>query len=221
MTTVNLPRGASLAALPGFQEQNACGGSARALAGLGLAGSGGVIPSLSRSAFSYSSLDGADVNDESRLPAGLFEDDDDDAVDPLQLEKKIRGVQKKLRRVQQIEQQAGSGQALDSGQQNLLRSKCLLQASLQQLLEQWAYLEPALIEQQQQASLAIADSECAVCLEEYTADTPAIRTSCCGYHFHKGCLMQCVETKGQCPICSADKASCKVVEQRKLARVAQ
>ena len=33
------------------------------------------------------------------------------------IERKIRGVQKKLRRVQQIEEQAANGQVLDAGQQ--------------------------------------------------------------------------------------------------------
>ena len=72
-----------------------------------------------------------------------------------------------------------------------------------------------LLEQQEQRLLAIADSECAVCLEEYTAKAPAIRTSCCGYHFHRHCLMQCLESKGHCPICSTAKQMCKVVEQRR------
>jgi len=141
--------------------------------------------------------------------SGLGED-----VDPLQLEKKIRGVQKKLRRVQQIEEQAGNGLALDSGQQTLRSSKLTLQASLQQLLQKWALLEPVLIEQQAQRMLAIANSECAVCLDEYSPEKPAIRTSCCGYHFHKQCLQQCIESKNHCPICFSDKATCRVVEQR-------
>ena len=51
-------------------------------------------------------------------------------ISPLQIEKKIRAVQKKLRRVQMIEQTAGSDNAaLDSGQQVLLASKPRLQAS--------------------------------------------------------------------------------------------
>ena len=96
------------------------------------------------------------------------------------IERKIRGVQKKLRRVQQIEEQAANGQVLDAGQQALRGSKLALQSSLQQLLEQWAVLEPVLIEQQAQRMLAIADSECAVCLDEYDSERPPIRTSCCG-----------------------------------------
>lgn len=75
-------------------------------------------------------------------------------------------------------------------------------------------LEPALLEQQEQRMLAIANSECAICLEEYSADTPGIRTSCCGYHFHNSCLQQCIDSTGHCPICSAPKGSCKVVQQR-------
>jgi hypothetical protein len=133
--------------------------------------------------------------------------------DPLLIEKKIRAVQKKLRRVQTIEQ--GSGSDLDSGQQVLLASKPRLQALLAQLLEQWAVLEPALLEQQQKSNEAIANSECAICLEEYSADSPGIRTSCCGYHFHNSCLQQCIESTGHCPICSAPKNLCKVVQQRR------
>jgi len=135
-------------------------------------------------------------------------------ADPVQLEKKIRGVQKKLRRVQTIEEQATAGQALDAGQQALRSSKAELQITLQQLLQQWAVLEPVLIQQQAQRMLAIANSECAVCLDEYSPDNPAIRTSCCGYHFHKQCLQQCINSKNHCPICFCDKATCKVVEQR-------
>eukprot|EP00308_Calcidiscus_leptoporus_P024210 CAMPEP_0119355014 /NCGR_PEP_ID=MMETSP1334-20130426/3942_1 /TAXON_ID=127549 /ORGANISM="Calcidiscus leptoporus, Strain RCC1130" /LENGTH=1106 /DNA_ID=CAMNT_0007368737 /DNA_START=103 /DNA_END=3423 /DNA_ORIENTATION=+ len=148
-----------------------------------------------------------------RLPEedlGLLGED----IDPMGIERKIRGVQKKLRRVQQIEEQAANGQVLDAGQQALRSSKLSLQSSLQQLLQQWAVLEPVLIEQQAQKMLAIADSECAVCLDEYDAERPAIRTSCCGYHFHKLCLLQCIQSKSHCPICFADQASCKVVEQR-------
>ena len=65
-----------------------------------------------------------------------------------------------------------------------------------------------------QQLLAIADSECAICLEGYSADNPGIRTACCGYHFHHTCLQQCIEQQGHCPICSAPKGSCKVVQQR-------
>lgn len=137
-----------------------------------------------------------------------------DDVDPVGLERKIRGVQKKLRRVQQIEEQAANGHALDSGQLALRDSKGSLQASLQELLQKWAVLEPVLLEQQAQRMASIANSECAVCLDEYSPDNPAIRTSCCGYHFHKACLMQCIKSKDRCPICLANKAQCKVVEQR-------
>ena len=65
-----------------------------------------------------------------------------------------------------------------------------------------------------QRMLAIANSECAICLEEYSLDSPGIRTSCCGYHFHHRCLQQCIDSTGLCPICSAPKGSCKVVQQR-------
>ena len=99
--------------------------------------------------------------------------------------------------------------------QVLLASKPRLQALLAQLLQQWAVLEPALLEQQQQKMLAIADSECAICLEPYSEDQPGIRTSCCGYHFHHSCLQSCIDSTGHCPICSAPKGSCKVVQQRR------
>ena len=35
-----------------------------------------------------------------------------------------------------------------------------------------------------------------------------------GYHFHHRCLQQCIDSTGHCPICSAPKGSCKVVQQR-------
>ena len=179
-----------------------------------------------------------------------------DLNDPLLIEKKIRAVQKKLRRVQTIEQ--GPQKDIDSAQQVrpqlpprlvpplhapracslvpplpplvpplptrasppcmsqvLLASKPRLQAGLAGLLQQWAVLEPALLEQQQQKMLAIANSECAICLEEYTTEEPGIRTSCCGYHFHHSCLQQCIDSTGHCPICSAPRGSCKVVQQRR------
>ena len=133
---------------------------------------------------------------------------------------RLNKLQKKLRRVQGIEEQVGTGSSLDNGQQMLLSSKPRLQSSLSHLLQQWATLEPILLEQQEQRLLAIADSECAVCLEEYTAEAPAIRTSCCGYHFHRRCLQQCLESKGHCPICSTEAAKAKVVEQRRPTRAA-
>jgi len=139
---------------------------------------------------------------------------EENTSDPLLIEKKIRAVQKKLRRVQVIEDLISQGTALDHGQQALLSSKTRLQAQLHHLLQQWAVLEPVLLEQQEQRMLAIANSECAICLEEYDASTPGIRTSCCGYHFHRSCLQQCLDTAGVCPICSAGKGLCKVVEQR-------
>tara|TARA_B110001452_G_scaffold2427_1_gene2071 strand:- start:138 stop:2777 length:2640 start_codon:yes stop_codon:yes gene_type:complete len=139
--------------------------------------------------------------------------------DPVLVERKIRAVQKKLRRVQGIEEQVASagasGGTIDAGQQMLLSSKPRLQSSLFHLLQQWATLEPMLLEQQEQRLLAIADSECAVCLEEYSTQQPAIRTSCCGYHFHRQCLQQCLASKGHCPICSTEAAKAKVVEQRR------
>ena len=98
--------------------------------------------------------------------------------------------------------------------QALLTSKPRLQATLHHLLQQWAVLEPVLLEQQEQRMLAIANSECAICLEEYSPDTPGIRTSCCGYHFHRSCLQSCLELNGHCPICSVSRGQCKVVEQR-------
>jgi len=119
-----------------------------------------------------------------------------------------------LRRVQTIEELVAQGSSLDAGQQTLFSSKPRLQSQLHQLLQQWAVLEPVLLEQQEQRMLAIANSECAICLEEYDADRPGIRTSCCGYHFHRRCLQQCLDTAGLCPICSASKGMCKVVEQR-------
>ena len=54
--------------------------------------------------------------------------------------------------------------------QVLLASKPRLQALLAQLLQQWAVLEPVLIQRDQMRMLAIAESECAVCLEEYDED---------------------------------------------------
>ena len=105
---------------------------------------------------------------------------EENTSDPLLIEKKIRAVQKKLRRVQVIEDLISQGTALDHGQQALLSSKTRLQAQLHHLLQQWAVLEPVLLEQQEQRMLAIANSECAICLEEYDASTPGIRTSCCG-----------------------------------------
>ena len=157
----------------------------------------------------------ADTADDVAAAALLGFSSEETISDPVLVEKKIRALQKKMRRVQGIEEQAGSGSALDSGQQMLLSSKPRLQSSLSHLLQQWATLEPILLEQQEQRLLAIADSECAVCLEEYSSKTPAIRTSCCGYHFHRRCLQQCLDSKGHCPICSTTKASCKVVEQRR------
>ena len=157
----------------------------------------------------------ADTADDVAAAALLGFSSEETISDPVLVEKKIRALQKKMRRVQGIEEQAESGSALDHGQQMLLSSKPRLQSSLSHLLQQWATLEPILLEQQEQRLLAIADSECAVCLEEYSSKAPAIRTSCCGYHFHRTCLLQCLESKGHCPICSTDKASCKVVEQRR------
>ena len=78
------------------------------------------------------------------------------------IEKKIRAVQKKLRRVQTIESEKSST-TIDSAQQVLLASKPRLQALLAGLLQQWAVLEPALLEQQAQKMLAIANAECAIC----------------------------------------------------------
>jgi len=135
-------------------------------------------------------------------------------ADPITIEKKIRAIQKKLRRVQEMEERNTQALPLDAGQIELLRSKPKLQRSLQLLLEQWAVLEPKIIQQQAQRMAALANSECAVCLDEYSADAQAIRTSCCGYHFHKSCLQQCIDSKGHCPICFADKVQCRVVEQR-------
>ena len=127
--------------------------------------------------------------------------------DPMLIEKRIRAVQKKLRRVQEIESKAGaaasaaaksvapagggaaggslggasgggagtagscgtggcSAGGLDAGQQALLASKPLLKSELQQLLRQWAMIEPVLREQQEMRLAAIGDSECAVCLDE-------------------------------------------------------
>ena len=119
--------------------------------------------------------------------------------DPMLIEKRIRAVQKKLRRVQEIESKAvaaphrgrnrcrqggsavgslgggsgggtggtggscggggcsGSG-GLDAGQQALLASKPLLKSELQQLLRQWAMIEPVLREQQEMRLAAIGDS---------------------------------------------------------------
>ena len=85
----------------------------------------------------------------------------------------------------------------------------------------WQVLEPALLAEQNEKMLAIANSECAICLEEYTAEEPGIRTACCGYHFHNSCLQQCIEANGHCPICSAPKGSCKVVQQRRPAAAAK
>lgn len=177
--------------------------------------------------------------------------------DPMLIEKRIRAVQKKLRRVQEIESKAiaaaasgakpvpsGGGSAvgslgggsgggtggtggscgsggcsgsggLDAGQQALLASKPLLKSELQQLLRQWAMIEPVLREQQEMRLAAIGDSECAVCLDEYDQGHPPIRTTCCGYHFHHPCLQQCLEQKGQCPICGVERKQCKVLAQRR------
>jgi hypothetical protein len=113
----------------------------------------------------------------------LAEDEDASLAadaDPIAIEKKIRGIQKKLRRVQEMEERTSNALPLDAGQQELLRSKPKLQRSLQLLLEQWAVLEPKMILQQAQRMAALANSECAVCLDEYSADAQAIRTSCCG-----------------------------------------
>ena len=174
--------------------------------------------------------------------------------DLMLIEKRIRAVQKKLRRVQEIESKAiaaaasgakpvpsGGGSAvgslgggsgggtggscgsggcsgsggLDAGQQALLASKPLLKSELQQLLRQWAMIEPVLREQQEMRLAAIGDSECAVCLDEYDQGHPPIRTTCCGYHFHHPCLQQCLEQKGQCPICGVERKQCKVLAQRR------
>ena len=155
----------------------------------------------------------ADAADDAAAAALLGIASQEATQDPLLIEKKIRAVQKKLRRVQTIEE-LGAGTHLDSGQQVLLASKPRLQAYLTQLLQQWALLEPALLEKQERQLLAIADSECAICLEEYSTETPGIRTSCCGYHFHRECLKHCIDSTGHCPICSTPKGSCKVVQQR-------
>jgi len=160
----------------------------------------------------------ADAADDAAAAALLGASSEEATKDPLLIEKKIRAVQKKLRRVQTIEQQSGSdSSALDAGQQVLLASKPRLQKQLSTLLEQWAVLEPALLEKQEQQLLAIANSECAICLEEYSADNQGIRTSCCGYHFHVTCLQQCIDSTGHCPICAAPKGQCKVVQQRRAA----
>ncbi|EOD42169.1 hypothetical protein EMIHUDRAFT_447616 [Emiliania huxleyi CCMP1516] len=151
---------------------------------------------------------GAPGGDDEALLAEVAE------ADPLGIEKKIRAIQKKLRRVQEIEERAARSLPVDGDQLMLLGSKPKLQRSLRLLLDQWAVLEPRLIEQQAQRMAALANSECAVCLEEYSSAFSAIRTSCCGYHFHKTCLQQCIESKGHCPICFADKTQCRVVEQR-------
>ena len=75
------------------------------------------------------------------------------------------------------------GLALDGGQQALLASKGQLQASLTHLLKQWAVLEPALLELQEQRMLAIANSECAVCLDDYSPEArTAITPSSCRHH---------------------------------------
>uniref|UniRef100_A0A6T9NRR5 RING-type domain-containing protein n=1 Tax=Haptolina ericina TaxID=156174 RepID=A0A6T9NRR5_9EUKA len=166
--------------------------------------------------FSWSASErvSADAADDAAAAALLVVVSEESTDDPIMIEKKIRAVQKKLRRVQVIEELVGQGSSLDNGQQALFASKPRLLAQLHQLLQQWAVLEPALLEQQEQRMLAIANSECAICLEEYDSDRPGIRTSCCGYHFHRRCLQQCLDTAGLCPICSASKGSCKVVEQR-------
>jgi len=156
----------------------------------------------------------ADAADDAAAAALLGAASEESTNDPILIEKKIRAVQKKLRRVQTIEELVAQGSSLDNGQQALFASKPRLQSQLHQLLQQWAVLEPVLLEQQEQRMLAIANSECAICLEEYDADRPGIRTSCCGYHFHRRCLQQCLDTAGLCPICSASKGACKVVEQR-------
>ena len=69
-----------------------------------------------------------------------------------------------------LRHQVAHGLALDGGQQALLASKEQLQASLTHLLKQWAVLEPALLELQEQRMLAIANSECAVCLDDYSPE---------------------------------------------------
>jgi|LauGreDrversion4_1035100.scaffolds.fasta_scaffold08276_2 hypothetical protein len=184
------------------------------------------LPEAQSCSLSWSGPNGraaADAADEAAAAALLGSASEEATKDPLLIEKKIRAVQKKLRRVQTIEQQqlqvGSEGSALDDGQQVLLASKPRLQAQLTTLLQQWAVLEPALLERQEQQLLAIRDSECAICLEEYSLEHQGIRTSCCGYHFHNKCLQQCIEKNGHCPICSAPRGMCKVVQQR--ARQAQ
>jgi len=137
--------------------------------------------------FSWSANDRAiiDAADDAAAAALLGATMEDNADDPVLIEKKIRAVQKKLRRVQTIEELVSHGSALDNGQQALFASKPRLQSQLHQLLRQWAVLEPVLLEQQEQRMLAIANSECAICLEEYDADRPGIRTSCCGAIFSR------------------------------------
>ena len=184
------------------------------------------LPEAQSCSLSWSGPNGraaADAADEAAAAALLGSSSEEAINDPFLIEKKIRAVQKKLRRVQTIEQQqlqvGSEGSVLDGGQQVLLASKPRLQAQLTTLLQQWAVLEPALLERQEQQLLAIRDSECAICLEEYSLEHQGIRTSCCGYHFHNQCLQQCIESNGHCPICSAPRGMCKVVQQR--ARQAQ
>jgi len=171
-------------------------------------GRGAAPARLPGRVLSLESMSLAPLEDDEALLAEVAE------ADPLGIEKKIRAIQKKLRRVQEIEERAARSLPVDGDQLMLLGSKPKLQRSLRLLLDQWAVLEPRLIEQQAQRMAALANSECAVCLEEYSSAFSAIRTSCCGYHFHKTCLQQCIESKGHCPICFADKTQCRVVEQR-------
>ncbi len=172
-----------------------------------------------------------------------------------------------------LRHQVAHGLALDGGQQALLASKEQLQASLTHLLKQWAVLEPALLELQEQRMLAIANSECAVCLDDYSpeastvimpssdksssdkspysyllelrsgsrcgrrrrfaraaaaitstasASSNALRPRCRDIRrdIRRGCLPDSGVTyrthlpQAHCPICFADKAVCKIVEQR-------
>ena len=119
------------------------------------------------------SLDGLAADENEALLA-------DADADPFAIEKKIRAIQKKLRRVQEMEDRSASGADLDAGQKELLKNKAVLGHSLQGLLDQWAVLEPRLIQQQAARMAALANSECAVCLDEYDSERQAIRTSCCG-----------------------------------------
>mmetsp|Transcript_7235 Transcript_7235/g.21806 ORF Transcript_7235/g.21806 Transcript_7235/m.21806 type:complete len:536 (-) Transcript_7235:780-2387(-) len=193
----------------GSNRFGAIGSSARSVASMPVS-PGGRTAGGARIPISNASFDSLLAEDEEASHAEAVHAD----ADPVAIEKKIRAVQKKLRRVQEMEDRNTKALPLDAGQKELLRSKPKLQRSLQTLLEQWAVLEPMIIQQQAQRMAALANSECAVCLDEYSADAQAIRTSCCGYHFHKSCLQQCIESKGHCPICFADHVHCRVVEQR-------